>query len=305
MEKASVLGSINHGVSGVKVLPCLILLSYLLAACQGNANVATQVSPTSEPTIVENNVRSDSAGPTRDAVHGDWWQPGLNSSWQWQLANPPVDHSFDVDMYDIDLFDNDADSVAALHDQGRIVICYMNAGGWEDWRPDSDQFPAALIGKNLDDWEGEKWLDIRRLDLLGPILEVRLDMCRDRGFDGVEPDNVDGYLNDTGFPLTYEDQLAFNIWLAEEAHKRGLSIGLKNDMEQIGDLLPYFDWALNEECFEYEECETLLPFIQANKPVFNVEYELDTDEFCKQANALNFNSLKKNLDLDAYREACR
>ena len=207
-------------------------------------------------------------------------------------------------MYDIDLFDNDAAMVAALHAQGRTVVCYMNAGGWEDWRPDAGQFPTEVIGANLDDWEGERWLDIRRIDVLGPILEARMDLCVAKGFDGIEPDNVDGFLNDTGFPLTYEDQSRYNIWLADVAHQRGLSIGLKNDMEQIPDLLPYFDWALNEQCFEYDECETLLPFIQAGKPVFHVEYELEPGEFCEEANVLNFNSMKKNWNLDAWREPC-
>ena len=131
-----------------------------------------------------------------------------------------------------------------------------------------------------------------------------MDSCRDKGFDGIEPDNIDGFLNDTGFPLSYEDQLEYNIWLAETAHARGLSIGLKNDMDQIPDLLSHFDWALNEECFQYEECETLLPFIEAGKAVFNVEYGLETAEFCTAAKSLGFNSMKKNLDLDAWREAC-
>ena len=140
--------------------------------------------------------------------------------------------------------------------------------------------------------------------MLGPILEARFDDCRDKGFDGIEPDNVDGFLNETGFPLTYDDQLVFNIWLADQAHQRGLSIGLKNDMDQIPDLLPHFDWALNEECFQFDECETLLPFIDAGKPVFNVEYALEKSEFCDRARELRFMSLKKNLDVDAPREAC-
>ena len=38
--------------------------------------------------------------------------------------------------------------------------------------------------------------------------------CRDKGFDGIEPDNIDGFLNDTGFDLTGVDQLAY-IWLAD------------------------------------------------------------------------------------------
>ncbi len=211
---------------------------------------------------------------------------------------------FDVEMYDIDLFDNDVTTVAALHAEGRRTVCYMNAGGWEDWRPDAAQFPKEVIGRPLGDWQGERWLDIRRLDLLGSIMEARMDMCEAKGFDGIEPDNVDGFLNDTGFPLSYEDQLRYNIWLAEMAHQRGLSIGLKNDMDQIPDLLSHFDWALNEQCFEFDECETLVPFIEAGKAVFNVEYELETGEFCTKARALDFNSMKKNLSLDAWREPC-
>ncbi len=207
-------------------------------------------------------------------------------------------------MYDVDLFDTDAAVVATLHLEGRKVVCYVNAGGWEDWRPDAEEFPSAVIGASLDDWEGERWLDIRRLDVLGPIMEARMDLCEAKGFDAIEPDNVDGFLNDTGFSLTYADQLAYNVWLAAAAHERGLSIGLKNDMEQIPDLLPHFDWALNEQCFEYEECETLLPFIEAGKPVFHVEYELGTDEFCQQARAMGFSSMKKGWDLDASREPC-
>ncbi|MCH8088308.1 MAG: endo alpha-1,4 polygalactosaminidase, partial [Chloroflexi bacterium] len=230
--------------------------------------------------------------------------PAVGTTWQWQLDDPPVDQSLDVDMYDIDLFDNDGATVASLQAEGRKVICYMNAGGWENWRPDAERFASELIGVNLDDWEGERWLDISRIDILGPIMEARMDMCRAKGFDGIEPDNVDGFLNDTGFPLTYEDQLRYNIWLAERAHERGLSIGLKNDMEQIPDLLPYFDWALNEQCFEYDECETLSPFIDAGKAVFNVEYVLEPGDFCDMANDLGFSSMRKNLDLDAWRDSC-
>jgi len=115
-------------------------------------------------------------------------------------------------MHDIDLFDNDAATVSALHEDGRIVICYMNAGGWENWRSDAAEFPEEIIGKNLDGWEGERWLDIRRLDVLAPIMEDRMIACKNKGFDGIEPDNVDGYLNDTGFDLTATDQLEFNSW---------------------------------------------------------------------------------------------
>jgi hypothetical protein len=121
----------------------------------------------------------------------------------------------------------------------------------------------------------------------------------------VDPDNVDGYSNNTGFPLSYQDQIAFNTWLASEAHSRGLSIGLKNDLDQIKDLVDDFDWALNEQCFQYNECHLLLPFIQAGKAVFGIEYSGDTSQFCAQANRMGFDTLYKNLDLDAWRVNCK
>ena len=265
-----------------------------------DTRVESTVSPTSEPASTPAPQLSPTSAPPDVGI----WHPLVETTWQWQLVDQPIDTSFDVDMYDIDLFDNEAGIVANLHSQGRKVVCYVNVGGWENWRPDAERFTQEIIGKNLDDWEGERWLDIRRLDVLGPILEARMDACRDKGFDGIEPDNVDGYLNDTGFPLTYDDQLTFNIWLSDQAHQRGLSIGLKNDMDQIPDLLSHFDWALNEECFQFDECETLLPFIDAGKPVFHVEYALELEEFCDRARELRFMSLKKNLDVDAPREAC-
>jgi len=93
------------------------------------------------------------------------------------------------------------------------VVCYMNAGGWEEWRPDAGEFPTGIIGDDLNDWEVERWLDVRRVDILASIMEARMDSCRDEGFDGIEPDNIDGFLNDTGYDLTSKDQLAY-IWLA-------------------------------------------------------------------------------------------
>jgi hypothetical protein len=161
-----------------------------------------------------------------------------------------------------------------------------------------------VLGAPLPEWPGERWLDIRRLDILRPLIEARLDLCRQKGFDAVEPDNVDAYSNRSGFPLTAADQLRYNVWLAEAAHARGLSVGLKNDLEQAEALAAHFDWALVEQCFEYDECQRLEPFTKARKAVFAVEYTLPIAEFCAKARALGFNAMRKNLKLDAYRAAC-
>jgi hypothetical protein len=232
------------------------------------------------------------------------WVPEPNTSWQWQLSGP-VNQSYDAQMYDIDLFDNDASVVASLHAKGRRVVCYLSAGSWENWRSDAKQFPASVLGKPLDGWSDERWLDVRQLDLLAPIMRARLDLCKQKGFDAVEPDNIDGYQNDTGFAISYQEQLRYNQFLATEAHARGLSIGLKNNLDQVRDLLPYYDWAINEECFQYNECNKLMPFVNAGKAVFNVEYALPAGAFCPNANQMNFNAMRKRLQLDAARKSCR
>jgi hypothetical protein len=202
----------------------------------------------------------------------DRWRPEQGTSWQYQLSST-LDLSVDAAVYDVDWQETTAAQVAQLHAAGRHVICYVNAGAFEDWRPDAGAYPEELLGKPLDGWPGERWLDIRRTDLLLPLLAARLDVCRAKGFDAVEADNVDGYANDTGFPLAAEDQLAFNTAVARLAQERGMSVGLKNDVEQVADLEPAFDFAVNEECVMFDECGEYAPFLDAGKAVLHVEYE--------------------------------
>ncbi len=231
------------------------------------------------------------------------WSPAPGTSWQWQLSGE-VDITVDADIYDIDLFESPAKLIETLQAQGRKVVCYFSAGSFEGWREDAATFPGVLLGKKMDGWD-ERWLDVRDLDTLGPIMRERLDLAVAKGCDGVEPDNVDGYSNDTGFPLTFDHQLAYNRFLAQEAHERGLAIGLKNDLEQVRALEPYFDFAVNEECVRYRECEALLPFVEAGKAVLGAEYEGNPQEVCEVANALNLDVILKRLALDAWRYACR
>jgi len=231
----------------------------------------------------------------------DRWQPPPGTTWQWQLQGN-IDTNKPVEVYDIDGFDAPDSKIATLKGKGIKLICYFSAGSWEDWRP--DDFPSSVKGNN-NGWPGEKWLDIRNIAVLGPIMEVRMDLCKARGFDAIEPDNIDGYTNNTGFPLTAADQFAYNTFLAQAAHDRGLSIGLKNDIDQAVTLEPFFDFAINEQCFQYNECEPLLAFIDAGKAVFQVEYNLGLNKFCPQANEWEFSSMKKRLSLKAWSRPCR
>ncbi len=75
-------------------------------------------------------------------------------------------------------------------------------------------------------------------------------------------------------------------------------------LTEIQELVEDFDWILNEECFTYQECDQLLPFLDANKPVFVIEYGITPADFCSQANQQGFSALHKNWDLDAYFTDC-
>jgi len=236
------------------------------------------------------------------------WHPALQTSWNWVLSVVPTAPFRAVAMYDVDGFDNTAADVAALHAAGIKAVCYLSAGTYENWRPDAGQFPASILGRN-NGWPGEKWLDVRDIQNAGSplrqIMDARLDMCRQKGFDMVELDNVDGYSNKTGFPLTAANQLYYDATLASDAHARALPVLQKNDIEQVAQLLPYFDGALNEQCNQYNECTTaqngsfgLDQYVAAGKPVFQAEYKLSTSKFCAADNAANFNGARFGLNLD-------
>ncbi len=206
-------------------------------------------------------------------------------------------------MFDVDGFTTSAATVAELHRRGRKVICYVEVGSAEDFRPDYKKWPPEVLGKT-NGWPGERWVDIRQPEKLRPVLAARFDMCRDKGFDAIEPDLMDGYANDTGFPLTAADQLTFNRWVAKLAHDRNMSVGLKNDVEQVPQLVEHFEFAVNESCARYDECAALKPFTDAGKAVFHTEYDTPPAAYCARSKTLKLSSLGKNQELDASRTTC-
>jgi hypothetical protein len=245
-------------------------------------------------------------GAGGSAPSGEHWQPAVGSSWQIQYADA-LDTSADVMIYDIDLYDTPVEKIDALHAQGRKVICYFDTA-YEAWRSDAKKL-EPYKGKPLDGWPDQYWLDIREPAVLEVML-TRLDMAKAKHCDAVDPDDVDVRSNNSGFTITAQEQQSFIKRIADAAHERGMGVGLKNDLEEIGVLLDHVDFAVNEECFENDECKLLAPFIRAGKPVFNVEY---TDgslsekgaDICPSAVALKFSTLIKRLNLNAERHACR
>ena len=263
---------------------------FLLAACLPAPPPPTEPAPM--PT------RTPTPSPT-------WWRPQPGLRWQWQLSGK-LNLDLQVDAIDIDLQVGKS-VVDYYHGQGTKVICYISVGSYENWRPDADQFPPEVIGKDYEGWSGEKWLDIRRIDLLAPIMLTRLDLCAEKGFDAVEPDNMDIHQEDTGFPLTYEDQLRYVQWLAEEAHQRGLAIGQKNAPDMTRDLVNVLDFAILEDAFCYGWAQELKPYTDAGKAVFDAEYtDLpgDFQKACRESQKLRFSTILKHRNLDAWVQFC-
>jgi Glycoside-hydrolase family GH114 len=202
-----------------------------------------------------------------------------------------------------------AAAVSAIHAAGGRAICYIDAGGAESFRPDfpayqsfNDACGGCLFGKPIGGFRNEFWLNInddqgQRTFILSRIA-ARLDRCVADGFDGVEMDVVDAFSNRTGLTITPDTQLLFNTALANLAHSKGLTVALKNDVEQVPDLAPYFDYAINEQCQQYSECGNYTTyFASAGKAVFQVEYKLKTSNFCPPANTANRNAIMKTFDL--------
>jgi hypothetical protein len=273
-----------------------VVLALLVTACSGVTPPVTNAS-SGAATAVASAPSTSSATPTAPSI----WQPKPGLSWQIQYSGRLV--AGKAKVVDVDGHETSAATVARLKKAGKRVICYVNAGGWEDFRPDKGAFPSAVIGKKLDGWPGERWLDIRAVDVLVPIMTARIDECVRKGFDALDPDNMDGWQAKSGFPLTPADTVAYLAALSEVAHARGLAIGLKNGIEVLGDAAPLVEFAVNEECLTYHECRAYAPLLRSGKAVFHVEYRGSLKSICARVPE-GFSTVRKHLSLSAWRKAC-
>ena len=251
---------------------------------------------------------SSSAAPLSSAMH---WIPAQSDTWQWQLTGT-IDTSYQVHVYDIDLFDAPQSTIDNLKAQGRKVVCYFSAGSAENWRPDYSKFLPSDLGNSVQGWSGERWVDTRSANVR-IIMSARLDLAVSKGCDGVEPDNVDGYTNNPGFPLDSSTQADFNLFIANAAHARHLAVALKNDIDQLGALGASFDFAVNEQCHVFNECGAYSAFLASGKAVFNAEYASKyvqntngaRDSLCQSARAQHLRTLVLPQALnDSFRFSC-
>lgn len=230
-----------------------------------------------------------------------WVSPPRNAPFQYQLGevfNPMLHQLPGVKVYVIDLFDTPADIVRGMRAGGLYPVCYFSTA-FENWRPDKGDFPKASLGNTMDNWEGERWVDIRSAAVRA-VAKKRLELCKSKGFLGVEADNVDVTNIKTGFPITPKEQVSFIKYLADTSHSLGLAFGLKNTPLQVKELSPSVDFAINEECGQFKECSFYKTLLDAGKPVFNIEY--DPPGFtahCSTASSLGLRPILKSYDLKA------
>jgi hypothetical protein len=232
------------------------------------------------------------------------WVPTPSDHFQIVLNDTPSKAQLHgpFQVIEMDGFDTPASTVAAVHVLDKKAVCYIDVGTWENWRPDAKKFPKSVLGKDDAGWPGERWLDIRQTKILLPIMKARFAMCVKKGFDAIDPDNVNGVENDTGFKLTVVEQLTYDADIATLAHDDGLAVALKSYPDEAAALEPDFDFVVNEQCVQYKECSELAPFVKARKAVLDIEYTTSLS-FCSKL-PRGIQGIAKHLSLDDWIRYC-
>lgn len=228
------------------------------------------------------------------------------TAWDWQIGGRP-DLSGPPPVIGLDPDAVTAEEVAALSARGVLAVCYVSVGTREDWRADAAAFPAGVVGRAYDGWPGERFLDIRRRDILLPLMAARFRRCAALGFGAVEPDNIDLHANETGFPIGPRDVAAYVRDLAAIAHGLGLRIAQKNAPDLAPALAPHLDFAITENCLADGWCGAMAPYLRAGKAVLAAEYGVpraDRAAPCRRAGAAGLSLLFVTRALDGPGERC-
>jgi|GEM_PF-5474166 len=280
-----------------------IILIFFTSCGNSRSNIPVQNNP--EP--------SSKQAPVKKSKN--YYIPEPMSSFSIVLGDN-IPQNFDARVIDLDAFSTTKEQIATLHEKGKKVFAYISVGSWEPYRPDSSDFPKEIIGNIYPGWEDEKFFNIKALDTLLPLMQKRFDMVKEKGFDGIEADNIDIYTADTdgadgtGFHITLADTRAYISALIKEAHDRNLSIGQKNAPELIETYGDLFDWALLEDPFFEKYASVFQTYTQNNKAVFSLSYTDNTSketflsQVCEEAKLLKFTAILKDRDLTAYEVKC-
>jgi hypothetical protein len=203
-----------------------------------------------------------------------------------------------------------AGTLAELHARTPkpVVICHVETGALELGRPDARKFagyepdptkipdnpatapvgtvkgapaPGSVIG-----WSAET-PDLRLLDIREAsrsrwtsIMFKRFDLAKQIGCDGVEPshNNVVNYPSGFSPAVGILDSYSWYGEVAAQGHARMLSTGMKDGdgvPNQIDMMADKFDWLMVERCGELEYCDASRPFIDLDKAVLAIDYNVN------------------------------
>lgn len=287
--------------------------------------VATKLSASHLTPKVIPTPQTQRASPSAPQATPSWWRPGTGVlPWQWILSHPlNTENAQDMGInsrtyqgssaakpvvYDIDGFNNTASVVASIHARGAHAICYVEVGALENYRPDASAFPIATRGNSIPDYPDERYLDITNETVVS-LIKARIAMCRDKGFDAIEPDIDDSYGMNTGFSISLPNEVQYLTNLANYAHSLGMAWGLKNGADAgdpqsfIAAMLPSIDFTVIEEPFYLNTIGNFYPLLyNTNKAAFVAEYTNDTADaasFCTKATSDHVNAALFSVDLDA------
>lgn len=167
----------------------------------------------------------------------------------WQIVYYGTFEDNGADLTILDLFEHSAADVARC----RYPIAYFSAH-YEKWRPDAGDFGRK--GRSIPGWKNENYVDWTDPKVQS-VMKNRLRLAVDKGFRGVDIDNVDGPGGRDYFP-----------WLYTEAKRRGLTVGLKNFVE----ILPA--WGEQADFFvsEASAANELSCYQRFKKPVVRMYY---------------------------------
>ncbi|KAK3292868.1 glycoside hydrolase superfamily [Chaetomium fimeti] len=228
-------------------------------------------------------------------VPGVKWQIVIQNTIDPNATLQPTDAVvWDLDLYHV-VRTPEVVTTLRNNDPNAILICYFNAGlaQTSDCDYDSRWLDSGLLGNIYDPEEpqfsDERWVNIKN-QTARDWMKDRITLARDYGCDGVDPDNIDGFLNDedddngTGWDLSQADYVSFVTELATHAHSlttlqnHTLLIGQKNAPELVEQLSDALDFAVLEDCKglndeeDFTFCEDFQAYITAGKPVLSIEY---------------------------------
>jgi hypothetical protein len=223
------------------------------------------------------------AAPAASASTGTWTAPTGNAAFDYQIGEPYTPPT------GVTVVSRDRTASPA---KGLYNICYINAfqaqpdaESW--WRTNHPELLLHDASGNLvidKDWD-EILLDFSteaKRAALTTVVGDWINGCASKGFQAVEPDNLDSWTRSKGL-LTEPEAVAYAASLTSYAHGQGLAVGQKNtadlstaDARKVG-----FDFAVAEECADFDECQNYTA-TYGNR-VFVIEYS--QSEFAKACTA--------------------